>query len=186
MQALGQFRGSIMQVPPMVSALKKDGQRLYDLARRGIEVERQARKVEIYMLELVGNHEIMVKCSAGTYIRSLIDDLGRVLGCGACMTSLRRTQANGYDIARCKPLEEIGPADVLPIDSALAAYPAVTVTPAQALRFRNGGALDLVRLHGLGTGELHRIYSDKIFLGLGQVQGEQLAVARLLAEEGAS
>ena len=182
-QALMQFRGKIMQVPPMYSAKSQGGERLYALARRGIEVERAARAVEIYKLELVGNAEIYVECSAGTYIRSLIDDLGRALGCGACMCSLRRTKANGYDISQCVTLEQLEQSSMngfVPLDEALAAYPAAEVTPAQAVRFRNGGALDLARLHGLGEGELHRVYSDGTFLGLGKINGSELAVARLL------
>ena len=188
-QALAQFRGRIMQVPPMYSAKSQGGQRLYELARRGVEVEREARAVEVYRLELLDEAQIYVECSAGTYVRSLIDDLGRALGCGACMSSLRRTKANGYDISRCVTLEQLetlGRAErgdtrgFVSIDEALAAYPTIEVTPAQAVRFRNGGALDLARLRDLSTGELHRVYGDGAFLGLGRVQKEELAVARLL------
>jgi len=181
--ALARFRGKISQVPPMYSAKSQGGQRLYELARRGIEVEREAREVEIYRLELLDDGSICVECSAGTYIRSLIDDLGRALGCGACMASLRRTKANGYDISQCVTLEQLEQGDrsgFVPLDQALSAYPAVEVTPAQAVRFRNGGALDLARLRGLGVGELHRVYREGEFLGLGRMQGEELAIARLL------
>ena len=184
-RALVQFRGKILQVPPMVSALKKDGVRLYELARQGVEIEREAREVEIYRLELVDDATLYAECSAGTYIRSLIDDLGQMLGCGAAMTSLRRVKANGYGIGQCVTLEALergGEAGIIPIDEALAAYPAVTVTPAQAVRFRNGCALDLARVTLTGTGELYRVYSDDVFLGLGRVKGEELAVARLLVE----
>jgi len=185
--ALTHFRGNIMQTPPMVSALKKDGVRLYDLARRGIEVEREPRPVEIFALELVGDSQLYVECSAGTYIRTLIDDLGAALGCGACMSSLRRVKANGCGIEQCVTLEQLerGEFAVIPIDEALDAYPAVQVSPAQAVRFRNGGALDLDRTgHSEATkkpaeGELRRVYGD-IFLGLGRVQGDVLAIARLL------
>ena len=208
-RALAQFRGKIQQVPPMVSALKVDGVRLYDLARRGIEVEREARAVEFYALELADecrcglqaardknffndpgrlqaaptDYALYAECSAGTYIRSLIDDLGRALGCGAAMTSLRRVKANGYGIERCATLEQLerGEAKLIPLDEVLAAYPAVTVTPAQALRFRNGGALDLARVTLTGEGELHRVYGEQ-FLGLGRVKAGELTVARLLVE----
>jgi len=167
----------------MVSALKKDGVRLYELARQGIEIEREAREVEIYRLELVDDATLYAACSAGTYIRSLIDDLGQSLGCGAAMASLRRVQANGYGIERCVTLEQLerGEAALVPLDEALAAYPAVTVSPAQAMRFRNGGALDLARVTLTGEGELYRVY-DGEFLGLGRMNGEELAVARLLVE----
>ena len=199
-QALTPFRGKIMQVPPMVSALKKDGVRLYELARQGIEVEREARPVEIFTLELVGDDQLYVECSAGTYIRTLIDDLGRALGCGATMTSLRRTKANGYAIEQCHTLEELElRKTVILVDQLFLSYPEVRVTPAQAVRFKNGGALDLARLDLAGIehsealrmqtrpeeaknpieGELYRVYGET-FLGLGRVQGEQLAIARLL------
>jgi len=183
--ALGQFRGNIQQVPPMYSAKSQGGQRLYDLARRGIEVEREAREVMIYRLELLEDLSLYVECSAGTYIRSLIDDLGRVLGCGACMSSLRRTKANGYRIDECVTLEELergGTHGFVSINKVLKAYPAVCVTPAQAVRFRNGGALDLARLkiQNPAGGELHRVYNEEFFLGLGRIQGGELAVARLL------
>ena len=183
-RALARFRGKIQQVPPMVSALKKDGVRLYELARQGVEIEREAREVEIYRLELVDETTLYAECSAGTYIRSLIDDLGRALGCGAAMTSLRRVKANGYGVERCVTLEQLeqGEASLIPIDEALSAYPVVTVTPAQAVRFRNGGALDTARLTLPRAGELYRVYGEEVFLGLGKIKGEELAVARLLVE----
>ncbi|MCL2195053.1 MAG: tRNA pseudouridine(55) synthase TruB [Oscillospiraceae bacterium] len=179
--ALAPFRGNILQVPPMISALKRDGKRLYELARQGIEVEREPRPVEIFALELRGN-ELYIECSAGTYVRSLIDDLGRALGCGACMTTLRRVQANGFDIAQCTPLEHVAEAEILPMEQVLAAYDELRVSPAQAIRFRNGGALDLARLQikNPTENELHRVFGDDIFLGLGRVQGDELTVARLL------
>jgi len=193
LQALVQFRGKIMQVPPMVSALKKDGKRLYELARQGIEIERPARPVEIFTLELVDKTQIYVECSAGTYIRSLIDDMGRSLGCGAAMNSLRRTKANGFDISHGQTLEQLeqGQARILPIDQALDAYPAVQVSPAQAVRFRNGGHLRCSYVASLcpnqvsekfdpAEGELYRVYHEEDFLGLGRAQGENLAIARLL------
>jgi len=185
--ALTQFRGKIMQIPPMYSAKSRDGRRLYELARQGIEVEREARPVEVYRLELVDDASIYVECSAGTYIRSLIDDAGRVLGCGACMASLRRTQANGCDISRCVTLEQLeqgSVAGLIPLDEALSAYPAAHISPAQAVRFRNGGALDLARLQIQNPAEasLHRVYGNDEFLGLGRVQGGELAIARLLVD----
>ena len=183
--ALPQFRGKIMQVPPMYSAKSQGGVRLYALARQGIEVAREARPVEIFRLELTGESELHVECSAGTYIRSLIDDLGRVLGCGACMTSLRRTKANGYDIAQCvtfEQLEQENTTGFVALDDALAAYEPVQVSAAQTVRFKNGGALDLARLQMQNPteGKLYRVYDEENFLGLGRVQGEEMAIARLL------
>jgi len=184
-RALAQFRGKIMQTPPMYSAKSQGGQRLYELARQGIEVEREARAVEIFVLDLLDEASVYVECSAGTYIRSLTDDLGRALGCGACMTSLRRTKANGYGIELCVTLEQLEQGcttGFIAIDEALSAYPAVQISPAQAVRFRNGGALDLARLQtqNPAEGTLHRVYGNDQFLGLGRIQGEELAIARLL------
>lgn len=169
--ALPHFRGDIMQIPPMTSALKKDGVRLYDLARQGIEVERPARPVTIYELELLDYNEkeglltFHCHCSSGTYVRTLCDDLGRMLGCGAVMTALRRTMAAGFPLTDCitidqaKELAEAGTLTerLLPLEAALAAYPAVTVSAPQAARFRNGGALDLVRLRTKVDGPV-RVY----------------------------
>ncbi|MCL2530955.1 MAG: tRNA pseudouridine(55) synthase TruB [Oscillospiraceae bacterium] len=178
--ALAPFRGKILQVPPMVSALKKDGQRLYELARQGIEIEREPRPVEIFALELRSD-ELYIECSAGTYVRSLIDDLGRALGCGACMTTLRRVAANGFDIAQCTPLDDIAQAPIFAIEDVFSCYPAVQVSAAQATRFRNGGALDLSRTNITNPieDELYRVMGED-FLGLGRVQGEELTIARLL------
>ena len=175
--ALAHFRGKITQVPPMYSAISKDGVRLYELARQGKTIEREPREVEIYELELCSKDTIRVRCSSGTYIRTLIDDLGRALGCGAVMASLRRTMANGFGIGQCVTLEELeqrGRDCVSPIDDALAHYDAVTVTQPQALRFSNGGELDLDRLPGLidvRGGTIVRVHGPEgQFLGLGKVK----------------
>ncbi len=192
-KALPAFRGDILQTPPMTSALKKDGVRLYDLARQGIEIERQARPVTVYQLELLaydeenGILELDCYCSKGTYIRSLCDDLGRVLGCGAVMTALRRTEAAGYTLADCLSLEEakaLAAEGALvqrlrPIDSAFSTYPAISVTAAQSTRFQNGGSLALERLKNAPTGPA-RIYSPAgEFLGLGTPKDDQLAILKL-------
>lgn len=191
--ALPAFRGEILQVPPMTSALKKDGVRLYDLARQGIEVERKARPVTIYSLEILaydpvaGLLTVDCRCSKGTYIRTLCDDLGRALGCGAVMTALRRTAAAGYTEADCLTLDDARAlaengalADRLcPIDSAFAPYPAIRVTAAQATRFGNGGALSLDRLNAPVTG-ITRVYGTAgEFLGLGRPDGTELAILQL-------
>ena len=197
--ALGRFRGSITQVPPMFSAVSQNGVRLYALARQGIEVERKTRTVEIYRLELTeaddvkGAYTIDVQCSAGTYIRSLVSDLGERLGCGAVLTALRRTGANGLSVDDAHTLDELRAlspraldAYVLPVDAVLADYPAVTVTQNQSVRFRNGGALDLARVRCADTDAvLYRVYNPQgTFLGLGARNNEknELAVRRLLIE----
>lgn len=110
-QALGAFRGEIEQVPSMYSALKHQGQPLYKLARQGLEVERKARKLTIYKLELLSfiddDIQLEVHCSKGTYVRSLVDDLGELLGCGAHVTALRRTSVSGLDESRMHTLQEL-------------------------------------------------------------------------------
>lgn len=197
-RALAAFRGRITQIPPMYSALSQNGVRLYALARQGIEVERSAREVEIYRLELTqtddvkGAYTIDVQCSAGTYIRSLVSDLGEALGCGAVLTALRRTEANGLSVTDARTLDglrALSPQElsacVLPVDAVLADYPAVTVTEKQSVRFRNGGALDLARVRGADADGLYRVYDPQgTFLGLGTRSAEQneLAVRRLLIE----
>lgn len=196
LRALDAFRGTISQLPPMYSAVSQNGVRLYTLARQGVEVQRQARTVEIRRLELVrsnvqkGEYTIDVRCSAGTYIRSLVSDLGEALGCGAVLTALRRTEANGFSVADAHTIDALRactPAQVaelvLPIDRVLSAYPAVTVTDKQAVRFDNGGALDLVRVRGVDGEGLYRVYDPAgRFLGLGEVRPGQneLAVRRRL------
>lgn len=177
-KAITHFTGTIEQLPPMYSAIKKDGKRLYELARQGIEVEREKRTVTIYNCGFVSfensEYTIDVKCSKGTYIRSLISDIGEMLGCGAVMTRLRRTLSNGFSIEEAHTEDELkGTEDIsayiIPVDKALEAYPAIKVSEAQAKRFRNGGELDSARLHAKLTPSLYRVYSpDNKFLGLGE------------------
>ena len=193
-RVLIQFKGRIMQIPPMYSAVSVNGKRLYDLARQGIEVEREKREVEIKKLELSECNEaeneytIDVLCTKGTYIRTLIDDIGRVLGCGAVMTSLIRTYAMGFMLDDCKTLAQLQQLKdsgegfegvLLPLEKALDAYDKVTVSPAQAVRFKNGGALDLERVKKqLNVGEIYRVYDpDGAFLGLGKADEAQLKVS---------
>lgn len=189
------FIGDISQLPPMYSAVSVNGQRLYDLARQGIEVERKAREVTVFSIEMLsenvqaGEYEIAVECSSGTYIRTLIADLGEALGCGAVLTELRRTKANGFDVSQAVTLEQLEKAaengtlsDVLiPVDKALEEYPVIKVTAAQAKRFRNGGELDLQRLKYPRMLGFFRIYDpDDNFLGLGEIgTGDSLAVKRV-------
>lgn len=184
--ALAAFRGEIAQVPPMYSALRKDGVRLYALARQGVEVPREARAVTIRTLALADADEqthtytIDVTCSAGTYIRSLIADLGDALGTGAVMTALRRTGANGQSIAQCHTLEQLEAmaakgtlADAMLKAEDVLSYDRLTVTSAQARRFHNGGELSLDRLQGAETDGCYCVFSpDGTFLGVGEAQQE--------------
>lgn len=192
------FVGVIDQIPPMFSAKSVDGVRLYDLAREGKTVEREACRVEIKELELVAfdetehTYQIDVLCSKGTYIRSLIDDIGKKLGCGAVMTELVRTKAMGFDLSDCVTLAELqerkdsgkGFDDVLiDIERMFDCYKKVRVSSAQSTRFFNGGALDINRVQkNIMPDEICAVYSDKNeFLGLGQRQDEELKVLRVLS-----
>ena len=146
---LPKFRGEILQVPPMYSALKINGQKLVDLARKGKEVERKPRPITIHELELLefsgGTARVRVRCSKGTYIRTLCKDLGEALGCGACMEALRRVRAGEYTISEAVPLLDLlemeDPGQVLrSVDTMFRNYPAVTLSDKQALRCRNGNS----------------------------------------------
>ncbi|MBQ2676562.1 MAG: tRNA pseudouridine(55) synthase TruB [Clostridia bacterium] len=178
---INSFVGEITQVPPMYSALKKDGVRLYDLARQGIEVKREKRTVTIYSIDLTDcgddRYTIDVLCSKGTYIRTLIDDIGLKLGCGAFMTALRRTQSNGFDISQCIPLDEFMQSDIKDTvkspEYGLMQYPEVVVTSPQAVRFKNGGELDLNRLKVNNLQGYLRVYGPDNFIGLGEVLDEK-------------
>ena len=192
------YKGDILQTPPMYSALKKDGERLYDLARKGIEIERESRKITIKKLEIYDfngtEFSMDVTCSAGTYIRSLCDDIGRELGCGAVMTALRRTEANGFFIDKAVTLEELEQlvseekteSVITSVETALTSYPQITVSKPQANRFSNGGELGYERLHGEYPVGIYRVYSpDHEFLGLGEILTEKgdLTVRRVLVKE---
>ena len=182
------YTGDILQVPPMYSAISVNGVRLYDLARQGKTVERQARPIHIDHITLLESHPdtqtfvIEVACSKGTYIRSLIDDLGRDLGVGATLTALCRTKACGFSLENCIDLEQaraMTPEALLqPTEVALTHYKGVTITAAQATRFQNGGALDLDRLPLSKTAQgLFRVYNpDHSLLGLGLVEDGQLKI----------
>ncbi len=172
---LERFRGEIMQIPPMYSALKVNGQKLCDLARKGRQVERQPRPVTIHELTLLSREgdtlRLRVRCSKGTYIRTLCADIGEALGCGGCMQALRRTQAGEYTIAEAVPLQQLlespEPETYLrDVDTMFRGYPGVKLTANQEKRCRNGNAFS-VTLPG-GT---YRAYSQTgEFLMLAKVE----------------
>ena len=149
---LARFRGEIMQIPPMYSALKVNGQKLYELARKGREVERQPRPITIHELELLAftgeTARLRVRCSKGTYIRTLCKDIGLALGCGGCMAALRRVQAGAYTEGEAVPLEtliasEEPEAYLRPVDTMFVSFPAITLTENQERRCRNGNSFTL-------------------------------------------
>ncbi len=189
---LPQFTGDIMQVPPMYSAVSKDGQRLYKLARQGIEIERDSRPITIEKLivnefdETTQTGSLTVSCSKGTYIRTLCADIGIALQSFGIMTSLRRTRAAGFSLSDSVSLEEArrlsaeGTLEqkVLPVERLFETYEALAVTTAQAARFCNGGGLSLERTGLLQQQKtdcnIVRVYSpDRIFLGLAKVNLEK-------------
>ncbi len=200
--ALEPFAGEIDQLPPMYSAVQKDGVRLYTLARKGIEVERSPRKVVINKLELLRFDEVLQKgellitCSKGTYIRTLCDDIGKKLGCGAVLAGLQRTKACGFSLKDSISLDKARELTannnlqkyVLPCDLPFKSFNAANITLPQANRFRNGSALSLDRVsfnNGLKLSEskIVRVYSAEIgFIGLGKINLEkgELYVACLL------
>ena len=172
---LPKFRGKIQQIPPMYSALKINGQKLVDLARKGKEVERQPREIEIFQLdclEFKGNEaKLRVRCSKGTYIRTLCKDIGQALGCGGCMAALRRVQAGEYTIEEAVPLQELLETEnaeqyLRPVESMFRNYSAVTLTEKQTLRCRNGNSFSISLADGT-----YRAYSkDGEFLMLAKVE----------------
>ena len=146
-RVLPRFRGDILQVPPMYSALKVNGKKLYELARKGQEVERQPRPITVFELTNLGfdgtRLSLRVRCSKGTYIRTLCQDIGDALGCGGCMEALRRVRAGEYGIEDAVPLEQLLESEtpeqyLRSLDTMFAHCPAVTLTPNQEKRCRNG------------------------------------------------
>ena len=189
LSVLPRFRGDIRQVPPMYSAIKINGQKLYDLARKGREVERAPRPVTIHALELedrLGPDEFLlrVRCSKGTYVRTLCHDIGAALGCGGCMSSLRRTMAAGFTLAHSVTLDTVLQAQdpaalLLPVDTYFAGYPDLVADLEQEKRIRNGAALPMP---ALADGR-YRVYSqDGTFLALSQGENGILTTVKSFYE----
>lgn len=181
--ALPRFLGEIEQIPPMYSAIKVNGQKLYDLARQGKEVARKPRRITIYGLALTeelgnGQYALRVECSKGTYIRTLCHDLGQALGCGGCMAALRRTEASGFRIGEAVTLEDAareGEALLRPLDSLFRVYPAFTI-PNAALEKKClcGNPLRVSLADGI-----YRVYGcDGTFLALSEARDGLLTSKR--------
>ncbi|CAH0271607.1 tRNA pseudouridine synthase B [Massilia sp. Bi118] len=191
--ALARFRGPILQVPPMYSALKRDGKALYEYAREGVTLEREARPVTIHELELVAIAApfltIRVKCSKGTYVRVLGEDIGATLGCGAHLSALRRVQVGSLTTDNMVTLEELqaieNPLSLLaPVDALLSTFPRVDLTPELEKRFLNGQRLALGKEPVTVPPEQGRVrvYADGRLLGTAVLQEYAiLAPERLIA-----
>lgn len=180
---LERFVGEIDQVPPMYSALKVNGKKLYELARDGKTVERKARRITIFELKLLDFAKdrltLDVACSKGTYIRSLAEDIGNALGCGGTVKSLRRTEAGQFSIDNAFTIEHLTSMDrqslfecLIDVDKPLQAVPLVKLSDEQAIRIKYGQAISLLSeanlCSNIGPGSV-RMYHDEVFLGLGEM-----------------
>lgn len=181
------FRGEIMQVPPMYSALKVNGQKLYELARKGQEVHREPRPITIHELEFLGFRDgciaLRVRCSKGTYIRTLCKDIGEALGCGGCMEALRRVSAGEYTAEEAVPLQELLETEtpekyLRTTDTMFRNYPQVTLTENQEKRCRNGNAFSVKTPDGT-----YRAYSRQgEFLMLAEVKSGVMSTIKSFFE----
>lgn len=196
--ALTQFEGDIEQVPPMYSALKRDGQPLYKLAREGKTVEREPRAITVYSIELTDfdpqskELEIEVDCSKGTYIRTIADDLGQIIGCGAHIIALRRLKAGAFTLADSQSLEELEAAKqadgfnaidamLMPMDKAIDTLPAVHL-PAYTAQFLKQG--QAVQVNKPSADGLLRLYEDEEFIGIGVIDDDgMVAPKRLIVKD---
>jgi len=188
--ALADFTGKIAQIPPMYSAIRMEGRRLYELARKGIEVERVPREVEIFSLEQIAYSwpllHVNVCCSKGTYIRTLADDIGQKLGCGGFLATLRRTTVGYVGLDRCltmqnlRSLEAPGSLSETTIDqhTVLQDVPAVLLTPDQWGPFSNGNAVSDVS--NMSTGTVRVLNQDDELLGIGQMERGVLKPQRVI------
>ncbi len=188
---LEKFKGKITQTPPIYSAIKKDGVRLYKLAREGKTAEIPQRQVEIFKIDLLeplnseGIFKIDTLVSKGTYIRSLARDIGKALGCGATLYSLRRTKAGQFDIKDCVPLDALNSENlkdyILSEETVVSHLEEITVTKPQAIRFCNGGQLSFDRLNtntdNFTENQLFRVKCGDEFLGVGYADLEKRQIA---------
>jgi len=185
---LTKFVGELAQVPPMYSALKHNGKKLYELARDGITIEREPRQITIYEINLLEftpeTLTLDVACSKGTYIRSLAEDIGHDLGCGGTVTALRRTQAGQFHLQEAKTIEQLSAmtseelhASLIAVDKPLENLQAIHLTSQQATAIRYGQAIDFETNE---TKQNVRLYAENAFLGLGEIGlNAKLIVVRL-------
>ncbi len=179
------FSGEIEQLPPMYSAVSVGGKRLYDLARQGIEVERDTRKITINKIDLLFFDEetrqgqLFISCSKGTYIRTIIHDLGISLGCGGIMTDLIRKSSNGFKLEQCYTIEQIQSLKdsdkieeiIIPVDQVFNIYNKINLNEVQTKMYKNGIKLDIERVILPEATEKYRVYSNtNEFLGLALIR----------------
>lgn len=189
-EAIGRFIGDIEQIPPMYSAIKVGGKKLYELARRGESVERTPRKINVSSIDIVGrdggDYVLNISCSKGTYVRTLCNDIGEALGCGACMSSLRRTRAGVFSVDAAHSLDDIKTAAcedrlsdiILPVDTLFASFPKIAVGESAAKRLKNGNIIKVSAEDGD-----YRVYSDsEEFLLLGRVERGKLKTIKSFFE----
>ncbi|MDR2656121.1 MAG: tRNA pseudouridine(55) synthase TruB [Oscillospiraceae bacterium] len=189
------FKGRQKQIPPMYSAVKVGGRRLYDLARQGIELEREAREIEFFNIDLIGGEDneyvIDVLCSRGAYIRTLCNDIGEKLGCGAALASLARTEACGYRLSDCLSLDKIEKnvsngdfSFVRPLESAFENWPKITLPPREAKLFLNGVKLRPDEIPGFCGGERFAVFGGEGLLGLARFDKASglLKIERIFSE----
>jgi tRNA pseudouridine55 synthase len=187
--ALDSMKGEIMQTPPMHSALKYKGKPLYEYIRNGETIERQSRKVHIHDIQLIDysneNIKIQVACSKGTYIRTLAEDIGRILSCGAHLQGLRRIKTGPFDLENACTLNQLEACDeserdalLLPVDSMLLNLQKIDLSHEQVMRLVKGQRLGLE--HDFQNGKI-RIYSDGMFAGVGVLEGRRFAPERMIS-----
>ncbi len=187
---LPRFTGELEQIPPMYSAVKINGKKLYELARKGVEVERKSRRITIFALDILdepadgGDVRLRVRCSKGTYIRTLCHDMGQALGCGGCMSALERTAACGFTLSDAHPLDAVvshpDPAALLlPVDALFRDRKAITLSPGGEKKLRNGAS---PVLPSLPDGE-YRVYAqDDTFLALSRAEKGKLTTIKSFYE----
>ena len=189
-RAVNSFIGDIEQIPPMYSAIKIGGKKLYELARKGQSVERAPRKITVSSIEIIGreggDYLLKIACSKGTYVRTLCNDIGASLGCGACMSSLRRISAGAFSVESAHSIDEVENAanegqlvDItLPVDTLFSALPELKVPESTANRLKTGNIIKISAADGD-----YRVYSDSAeFLLVGKVENGKLKTIKSFFE----
>lgn len=185
--AAEKLTGEIKQIPPMFSAVSVGGKRLYELARQGIEIERKARDITVYSIDILsfdektGQGKLSIFCSKGTYVRTIIHDMGVILGCGAVMTSLVRTSSNGFSIEDCYTLEQLEAlrdeekleSAVIPVERLFSSLPSIILDKRKTALYKNGVKLRFDQLDGISEDKFYKVYGDDGFIGTAKADFEE-------------